>query len=157
MDMNTERRLNEMGIRLPQVPRPVANYVPAVRVGEWLFTSGVLPMREGKPAFEGRLGQELTVEQGVEAARSALLNALAIVKDAVGDLDRVERVVKLSGYVASAPGFHQQPAVLNGASDLLVLAFGEAGRHARAAVGVASLPLNAPIELELILRVRSAD
>ena len=152
--ISIETQLKEKGIVLPTAPKPVANYVPAVRTGELLFTSGVLPMKEGKLACEGKLGKDLTVEQGQEAARLAVLNALAVVKQETGSLDRVVRVVRLTGHVASAPGFVQQPAVLNGASDLLVAIFGEAGRHTRAALGAAELPLNSPIELELIVQIR---
>ncbi len=152
--MTIESKLKELGITLPMAPKPVANYVPAVRAGELLFTSGVLPMKEGKLAYEGKLGKELTVEQGQEAARLAVLNALAVVKQEIGNLEKVLRVVRLTGHVASSPGFVQQPAVLNGASDLLVAIFGEAGRHTRAALGAAELPLNSPIELELIVQIR---
>lgn len=152
--MTIESKLKELGITLPMAPKPVANYVPAVRAGELLFTSGVLPMKEGKLAYEGKLGKELTVEQGQEAARLAVLNALAVVKQELGNLEEVLRVVRLTGHVASAPGFVQQPAVLNGASDLLVAIFGKAGRHTRAALGAAELPLNSPIELELIVQIR---
>ena len=153
--VSIEPRLKELGIALPAAPKPVANYIPAVRAGDLLFTSGVLPMKEGRLAYEGKLGKELTVEQGREAARLAVLNALAVVKQELGSLDKVARVVRLTGHVASAPGFVQQPAVLNGASDLLVAIFGEVGRHTRAALGAAELPLNSPIELELIVQVRS--
>jgi enamine deaminase RidA (YjgF/YER057c/UK114 family) len=153
--MSIESRLKELGIALPTAPKPVANYIPAVRAGELLFTSGVLPMKEGNLAFEGKLGKELTVERGQEAARLAVLNALSVVKQELGSLDKVARIVRLTGHVASAPGFVQQPGVLNGASDLLVAIFGEAGRHTRAALGAAELPLNSPIELELIVQVRS--
>ncbi|MBI3609449.1 MAG: RidA family protein [Nitrospirae bacterium] len=152
--MTIESRLKELGIILQTAPKPVANYVPAVRVGELLFTSGVLPMKDGTLAFEGKLGRELTVEQGQEAARLAVLNALAVVKQETGDLEKIVRIVRLTGHVASAPGFTLQPAVLNGASDLLVAIFGEAGRHTRAALGAAELPLGSPIELELIVQVR---
>ena len=152
--MSIESRLKELGIILPSAPKPVANYLPAVRAGELLFTSGVLPMKEDRLAYEGKLGKELTVELGQEAARLAVLNALAIVKQEIGSLDKVARIVRLTGHVASAPGFVLQPAVLNGASDLLVAIFGEAGRHTRAALGAAELPLNSPIELELIVQVR---
>jgi enamine deaminase RidA (YjgF/YER057c/UK114 family) len=151
--MAFEQRLKELGIELPVPPKPVATYVPAVQAGDLLFLSGVLPMRDGKVTVEGKLGKDLTVEQGYEAARTAVLNALAIVRSELGTLDRVKRVVKLVGHVASAEGFSQQPAVINGASDLLVKLFQEAGRHARAAVGVAELPLRAPVELELIVQV----
>ncbi|HSE57911.1 MAG TPA: RidA family protein [Nitrospiraceae bacterium] len=151
--MSCEERLRELGVELPAAPKPVANYVPAVRTGRLLFLSGVLPMKNGRLSHTGKLGRDLTVEQGVEAARLALLNALAIIKSELGDLDRIGQVVRMTGHVASAEGFAQQPAVVNGASDLLVAAFGEAGRHARVAVGAAELPLNAPVELELIVEI----
>ncbi len=151
--MSYEAKLVELGITLPPPPKPVATYIPAVLTGQLLFLSGVVPFRDGKLVLEGKLGKDLTVEQGYEAARIALLNALAIVRSELGSLDRVAKVVRLIGYVASAEGFTQQPAVINGASDLLVRIFGEAGRHARAAVGAAGLPLDAPVELELIVEV----
>ncbi len=149
--MSYESKLQELGIQLPSPPKPVATYIPAVRAGELLFLSGVIPMRDGKLAAEGKLGKDLTVEQGYEAARIALINALAVIHQELGTLDHVKRIVRLVGHVASAAGFVQQPAVINGASDLLVRVFGEAGRHARVAVGAAELPLNAPVELELIV------
>jgi enamine deaminase RidA (YjgF/YER057c/UK114 family) len=152
--MSFESKLTEMGITLPSAPKPVAAYIPAVRVGELLFLSGTGPFKDGAIAFTGKLGRDLTVEQGYEAARVTLLNALAITRQELGTLDRVVRVVRLTGHVASAEGFTQQPAVINGASDLLVQIFGEAGRHARLALGAAELPLNMAIELELILQVR---
>jgi len=151
--MSFEHALAQLGISLPAPPKPVGTYVPAVRAGALLFLSGVIPFRDGKLVTEGKLGKDLTVEQGYEASRIALENALAIVRREVGSLDHVVRVVRMVGYVASAEGFVQQPAVINGASDLLVKIFGEAGRHARIAVGAAELPLNAPVELELILEV----
>lgn len=151
--MSYEAKLVELGITLPPPPKPVATYIPAVLTGQLLFLSGVVPFRDGKLVLEGKLGKDLTVDQGYEAARIALLNALAIVRSELGSLDRVAKVVRLIGYVASAEGFIQQPAVINGASDLLVRIFGEAGRHARAAVGAAGLPLDAPVELELIVEV----
>jgi len=138
---------------LPQAPKPVATYIPAVRVGDLLFLSGTGPFKDGAIVYAGKLGKDLTVEHGYDAARLTLLNALAIVRQELGTLDRVTRVVRLTGHVASAEGFTQQPAVINGASDLLVQIFGEAGRHARLALGAAELPLNMCIELELILQV----
>jgi enamine deaminase RidA (YjgF/YER057c/UK114 family) len=153
--MPFDEKLRQLGIELPPPPKPVATYVPAVRAGDLLFVSGVLPFMDGKLTCEGKLGRDLTVEQGYEAARIAALNALAIVRSRTGTLDRVKQIVKLVGHVASAEGFVQQPAVVNGASDLLVQLFGEAGRHARVAVGAAQLPLNAPVELELILQMSS--
>ena len=152
--MSYETRLTELRIQLPSPPQPVATYIPAVQAGDLLFLSGVVPFRDGKLALPGKLGTDLTVEQGYEAARIALLNALAIVRKELGTLDRVKKVVRMVGHVASADGFVQQPAVVNGASDLLVKIFDEAGRHARVAVGAAELPLNAPVELEIILQVR---
>jgi len=151
--MSFEARLAELKIILPPAPKPVATYVPAVRAGDLLFLSGTGPFKDGVIAFAGKLGKDLTVEQGYEAARLTLLNALAMVRQELGTLDRVTRIVRLTGHVASAEGFTQQPAVINGASDLLVQIFGEAGRHARLALGAAELPLNMAIELELILQV----
>jgi enamine deaminase RidA (YjgF/YER057c/UK114 family) len=151
-----EDRLKELGLSLPAPPKPVANYVPVVRTGDLLFLSGILPLRDGRLVLTGKLGENLTVEQGVEAARVAVLNGLSIVRSETGSLDRVKQIVKMVGYVASAPGFTDQPQVLNGASDLLVSVFGEAGRHARVAVGAAELPRLAPIEIELIVEVHSS-
>lgn len=151
--MSFELRLKELGVELPAAPKPVANYVPVVRVGDLLFLSGVLPSKDGQLVMIGKLGAGLSVEQGVAAAKLAVLNALAIVKAEVGSLDRVRRIVKMVGHIASASGFTDQPLVLNGASDLLVAVFGEAGRHARVAVGAAELPRQAPIEIELIVQV----
>ena len=152
--MSFEAKLTELGITLPPAPKPVATYIPAVRAGDLLFLSGTGPFKDGKIAFAGKLGRDLTVEQGADAARLTLLNALAMVRQEIGTLDRVVRIVRLTGHVASAEGFTQQPAVINGASDLLVQIFGEAGRHARLALGAAELPLNMCIEIELILQVR---
>lgn len=149
--MSAEDQLTALGLTLPPAPKPVASYVPAVRSGNLLFLSGILPMKDGKPAWTGKLGRELTVEQGAEAARLACLNALAVVRAELGSLNAVTRIVRLGGHVASADGFTQQPAVVNGASDLLVSIFGEAGRHARLALGTYELPLGAAIELELII------
>lgn len=151
--MSYEARLRDLGLTLPPPPKPVATYVPAVRADHLFFLSGVLPYREGKVVPEGKLGREVSVEAGQEAARVAVLNALAIVNAELGTLDRVRQVVRMVGYVASAEGFVQQSAVINGASDLLVRLFDDAGRHARVAVGVAELPLGAPVELELILQI----
>ena len=153
--MSYEDRLKELGFSLPAPPKPVANYVPVVRTGDLLFLSGVLPSRDGRLVLTGKLGENLTVEQGVEAARVAVLNGLSIVRSETGSLDRVKQIVKMVGYVASASGFTDQPQVLNGASDLLVSVFGDAGHHARVAVGAAELPRLAPIEIELIVEVRS--
>lgn len=151
--MSIDDHVSALGLVLPAPPKPVATYVPAVQAGDLLFLSGMLPFREGKVLSEGKLGKDVTVEQGYDAARLALLNALAVARQHLGTLDRVTRIVRMVGYVASADGFTQQPAVINGASDLLVKIFNEAGRHARIAVGCAELPLNAPVEIELIVQV----
>ena len=151
--MSYEKKLNELGLTLPAPPKPVANYLPVVRAGDLLFLSGVLPSRDGQLIMTGKLGQALSIEQGMEAAKVAVLNALAIVRGEIGSLDSVKRIVKMVGHIASAPGFTDQPQVLNGASDLLVAIFGEAGRHARVAVGAAELPRQAPVEIELIVQV----
>jgi len=151
--VDPERRLAELGLVLPAAPKPVASYLPAVQSGMWLFVSGMLPFHNGVVLHQGRLGDAVTVEQGAAAARQAVLNGLAVVADAAGSLRRVGRVVRMTGYVASTPDFHQQPAVMNGASDLLAALFGERGRHSRVAVGVAVLPLNASVELDLIVEL----
>jgi enamine deaminase RidA (YjgF/YER057c/UK114 family) len=146
------QRLAELGIELPEVARPLAAYVPAVRTGNLVYTSGQLPTRSGKLLQEGKVGAEVTAEDGTALARVSALNALAAVHALVG-IDSVVRVVKVVGFVASAPGFTGQPAVVNGASELLGEVFGEAGAHARSAVGVSELPVNAPVEVELIVEI----
>jgi enamine deaminase RidA (YjgF/YER057c/UK114 family) len=151
--MSVRDRLAELGLQLPPVVPPVAAYVPAVRSGDLVFTSGQLPVVEGRMEVTGKVGALVTAEQAQGLARTCALNALAAV-DALVGLDAVEQVVKVVGFVASAPDFTGQPAVVNGASELLGDVFGEAGRHARSAVGVASLPLDAPVEVELVVRVR---
>lgn len=151
--MSFDTRLRELHMELPSPPKPVASYVPAVRSGNLLFLSGVLPFRDGQLTLTGKVGREVTPDQGRDAARTAVLNALAIARQELGALDRIKKMVRMVGHVASAEGFVQQPAVINGASDLLVQIFGEAGRHARVAVGAAELPLNSPVELELIIEI----
>lgn len=149
--------LTDWDAQLPEAPKPVANYVPCVRTGNLVFTSGVLPMQAGELMATGVVshnGEAVSVEKATECARQALLNALSVIKAEVGSLSNIKRVVKLTGFVASAPGFDGQPAVMNGASDMLVEVFGpEVGRHARSAVGVNALPLKAPVELELIVEL----
>jgi len=145
-------RLAELGIELPDVAPPVAAYVPAVRTGNLVYTAGQLPMHAGKLRQTGKVGGEVTPEEGKALARTCALNALAAVHSLVG-IDSVTRVVKVVGFVASAPGFHGQPGVINGASQLLGEVFGDAGVHARSAVGVSELPLDAPVEVELIVEV----
>ncbi|WP_030240978.1 RidA family protein [Streptomyces sp. NRRL S-350] len=151
-----ETKLAELGLTLPPVAAPVAAYVPALQSGEFVFTSGQLPVVGGKLPSTGKVGAEVSPEEAKELAQTCALNALAAVKSVIGDLDRIERVVKVVGFVASAPDFTGQPAVVNGASELLGKVLGAAGVHARSAVGVAVLPLDAPVEVELQVRVKSA-
>jgi enamine deaminase RidA (YjgF/YER057c/UK114 family) len=148
-----EQRLAELGHVVPEVARPVAAYVPAVRSGNHVYTSGQLPMVAGALAATGKVGAEVSPEDAKQLAATCALNAIAAVKSIVGDLDAVVRVVKVVGFVASAPDFTGQPAVVNGASELLGTAFGDAGVHARSAVGVAVLPLDAPVEVEIVVEV----
>ena len=150
--MSWLRRLNELGLALPPVPTPVGVYLPAVRSGSLVFTAGQIPLVDGAMVATGKLGAEIDTERGKQLARTCVLNALAAVDSVVG-LDAVVRVVKLVGFVASAPGFTAQPAVVNSASELLGEVFGAAGTHARSAVGAAELPLGAPVEVELIVEV----
>jgi len=151
--MSFEKRLQELGLTLPETPRPVANYVPAVRTGNLVFVSGQTPTVDGKLTIQGKLGQEVSIEEGQQAARVALLNSLACVRSVTGSLDAITRIVKLNGSVASAAGFTAQPQVVNGASLLLEEIFGDVGKHARAALGLAELPGGAPVEIELIVEV----
>ncbi|MDX2853542.1 RidA family protein [Actinacidiphila glaucinigra] len=148
-----EQRLAELGLELPAVAAPLAAYVPAVRSGAYVYTAGQLPLVDGKLTCTGKVGAEVTADEAKQLARTCALNALAAVRSVVGDLDRVKRVVKVVGFVASAPDFTGQPAVVNGASELLGEVLGEKGVHARSAVGVAVLPLDAPVEVEIQVEV----
>ena len=148
-----EERLAALGLSLPDVVKPVAAYVPAVRSGSFVFTAGQVPMRNGELIHQGKVGAEVTPEQAYECAQQCALNALAAIRAEVGDLSAVTRVVKLLGFVASTADFTGQPQVVNGASDLLGKVFGDAGQHARSAVGVPVLPLDAPVEVEMIVEV----
>jgi enamine deaminase RidA (YjgF/YER057c/UK114 family) len=147
-----EERLAELGLTVPDVAKPVAAYIPAVRSGNHVFTSGQLPMRSGELIKTGKVGGEVTVEEAVECAQQCALNALAAIRAEV-PLDRITRIVKLVVFVASTPDFTGQPGVANGASELVGEVFGEAGRHARSAVGVSALPLDAPVEVEMTVEV----
>jgi len=149
--VNFEQKISELGLALPNVAPPAGSYLPSVISGNLVFTAGQIPLIEGKIAATGKVGGEVSLERAQEMARICLLNALAAVKSEIGDLQRVKRIVKLVGFVSSDPGFIQQPQVINAASDLLAEIFGEAGRHARSAVGVAVLPLDVPVEIELIV------
>jgi enamine deaminase RidA (YjgF/YER057c/UK114 family) len=152
--LTAAERLAELGLTLPPVVTPAGAYVPAVRTGQFVYTAGQLPVVDGKLPATGKVGAEVSPSDAAGLARTCALNALAAAAAAAGGLDAISRIVKVVGFVASAPGFNAQPQVINGASDLLVEVFGEDGRHARSAVGVAELPLNAPVEVELIAEVR---
>lgn len=147
-------RIIELGFELPQVAAPVAAYVPAVRSGDLIFTSGQLPMLAGQLLATGKVGAEIDADTAKSLAQRCALNAIAALTTVIDDLDRVEQVVKVVGFVASTPDFTGQPGVINGASELLQAVFGESGTHARSAVGVPVLPLDAPVEVEIIVRVR---
>jgi enamine deaminase RidA (YjgF/YER057c/UK114 family) len=152
--MQVEAKLTEMGLTLPDAPKPVAAYLPALQVGDLLFLSGTTCYKDGKFLYTGRVGAELTLEQGYLAARQTALNLLSVIKASLGNLDRVGQVVKLNGYVNSAPEFDRQPEVINGASELLEELYGQRGKHARTSIGVSSLPAHIPVEIELIVQVR---
>ena len=148
--MKVAERLKELGIELPAVAKPVAAYVPAVKAEKWVYISGQLPFRQGKLEKTGKAGKDATLEEAYAEAKQCAVNCIAALLSVAGDLDNVERIVKVTGFVASAAGFNDQPKVVNGASELLGQVFGDAGKHARAAVGVAELPLNAVVEVELV-------
>lgn len=150
-----EERLRELGHELPAVPAPAGAYVPAVRTGPYVYTAGQIPLVDGSVQATGKVGAEIDLEQAKDLARTCALNAIAALKAEVGELSRVRRIVKVLGFVASDPDFYGQPQVVNGASELLGEVFGDAGKHARSAVGVAVLPFNAPVEVELIAEVET--
>jgi enamine deaminase RidA (YjgF/YER057c/UK114 family) len=152
-----EDRLAALGLALPAVTAPVAAYVPAVRTGDYVYTAGQLPMADGALMMTGKVGAEISVAEAAALARVCALNALAAVASVTGGLSAVVRVVKVTAFIASAPDFTQQAQVANGASELLLEVFGEAGKHARSAVGMAVLPLDAPVEVELIAQISGAD
>jgi enamine deaminase RidA (YjgF/YER057c/UK114 family) len=149
-----EAKLKALKIELPPAPKPIASYIPAVRTGNLMFLAGQGPLAGGKPTITGKVGAEVSEEQANKAARETALVLLSVLRAEVGSLDRVARIVKVVGFVNSAPGYTRQPWVMNGASDLFVEVFGEAGRHARSSVGVSELPLNIPVEIELIVEIK---
>jgi enamine deaminase RidA (YjgF/YER057c/UK114 family) len=153
--MSFEARIQALDLIIPEPPKPAGHFVPAVQTGNLLFVSGQISAISDQIFIKGKLGRDLSIEQGQEAARLALHNVLAVIRISVGTLDRIKRIIKLNGWVASAEGFNGQPQVVDGASMLLEEIFGEAGKHARAAIGVAELPLGASVELELIVEVES--
>jgi enamine deaminase RidA (YjgF/YER057c/UK114 family) len=148
-----EKRLEELGIVLEKVPKPVAEYVPAKTVGNLVYTSGCDCRLNGVLKYKGKVGKDLTVEQGYDAARQVMINIIAVLKEHLGDLDRIKQVVKMLAFVNSADGFVEQPYVVNGASELLVQVFGENGRHARSAISANELPFDTPVEIELIVEI----
>lgn len=152
--MSVEEKIKQLGLNIPEAPKPVASYVPAVKSGNLIFTSGQLPFVNGNLQYIGKLGEKYSIEDGYQAARICVLNCLSVVKGIVGDLDKVARIVKVVGFVSSAAGFNDQPKVINGASELLGEIFGEAGQHARSAVGVNELPLNSAVEVEMIVEIK---
>ena len=153
MPKNPQERMQELGLELPQVPMPAASYVPAVRTGNLVFTAGQVPFEDGEIRVTGKVGDAVSLEEAQHAARLCALNALAAAASEAGGLERISRIIKVVGYVASAPGFNAQPQVVNGASDLLGEIFGENGHHARSAVGVVELPLGVPVEVEMIVEL----
>ena len=151
--MLPEERLKQLGIELPEVPTPLGSYIPVLKTGNLIFISGMLPLREGRLVRQGRVGEDISLDEAREDAKMATINALSVLKAYVGSLDKVKRCIKITGYVASASNFTEQPKVLNAASDLLFEIFGEHGKHVRAAVGVNVLPLDSPLEIEFIFEV----
>jgi len=152
--MDAEARLKELGIELPPPPKPAGSYTTAVACGDLLFLSGTTCYVGDGLMYKGKVGQSVTLDQAYAAARETALNLLAVVKAELGTLDRVDRIVKLNGYVNSAPGFDQQPAVINGASDVMVAVFGDRGVHARTSIGVSELPGGIPVEIEMVIQIR---
>jgi len=152
-DPNPEQRLRDLGLELPEAPAPVASYIPAVRTGDLVVTSGQIPVRDGVLIAKGVVPDEVSVERAIECARQCALNGLAVVRRELGSLDRVDRVVRLGCFVNTGGAFTEHPRVANGASELMQDIFGERGRHARAAVGASGLPLGAPVEIEFTFRV----
>jgi len=151
--MSPEEKLRTLGIELPEAPTPLGAYIPVLRTGNLVFLSGILPLRQGKLLRQGKVGAEISLDEAREDARIATINALSVLKAYLGNLDKANRCIKITGYVASADDFTEQPKVLNAASDLIFEIFGEKGRHVRATVGVNVLPLNSPIEIEFVFEV----
>lgn len=150
-----EEKLNELGFTIPEAPKPLAAYIPALLVDSLVFTAGQLPLVNGELLFKGKLGKDVSDEEGIKAAEACLLNCLSVVKSQIKSLDEIDRIVKLTVFVNSSDGFTAQPKIANGASELLVKIFGEKGKHVRSAVGVNELPINAPVEIEMIVKVKT--
>ena len=151
--MKIEEKLNELGFQLPDAPTPLAAYVPALVSGNLVFTAGQVPVLEGKLLYSGKVGKDISAKEGIKAAEICALNCLSVIKKEIGDLEKIKRVVKVTVFVNSANAFTEQPKVANGASELLVNIFGEKGKHVRSAVGVNELPINAPVEIEMIVEI----
>ncbi len=150
-----EQKIRELiGHDLPVAPKPLAAYIPAIQSGNLVMTAGQLPFKDGKLLFEGKVGYEVSEEKGIECARQSAINCLSAIKSVIHDMDKIERIVKLTVFINSAIGFHQQPKIANGASELMVQIFGDAGKHARSAVGVSELPMNAPVEIEMTVQIK---
>jgi enamine deaminase RidA (YjgF/YER057c/UK114 family) len=154
-DKMIEEKIKKLGFNLPETPKPVAAYIPSVKINNLVFTAGQIPSVAGELMYKGKIGKDLNVEQGQRAAEICVLNALAAIKGISGDLDKIERIVKVTAFVNSAEGFTEQPKVANGASELLIKIFDENGKHVRSAVGVNELPLNAAVEIEIICEVKT--
>ncbi len=151
-----EKKIKELtGFEIATPPKPLASYIPAQKSGNLIFTSGQLPFVNGKLLAEGKIGYEVTEEKGIECARMSAINCLSAVKSLIGDLNKIEQIVKVTVFVSSAVGYTSQPKIANGASDFLVQVFGDAGKHSRSAVGVAELPMNSPVEIEMVVRVNT--
>ena len=149
-----EEKIKELGFELPEAPNPLAAYIPALQIGDLVYTAGQIPMIKGELKYKGKIGQNLNIEEGRKAAEVCALNCLSVIKSVIGDLDKIERVVKLVVYVNSADVFTEQPKVANGASELIGKIFGEAGKHVRSAVGVNELPIDSAVEIEMIVKVK---
>jgi len=148
-----EDKIKELGVTLPQTPKPVAAYIPALQTGNYVYTSGQIPLQDGKLKYTGKIGSEFSLEEGQKAAELCALNGLSAIKSVIGDLDKIDRVIKVTVFVNSAAGFTDQSKVANGASEFLGKVFGEKGKHVRSAVGVNELPLNSAVEVEMIVKV----
>jgi len=148
-----EQKLFDLGIEIHEAPKPLASYIPATKVGNLVFTAGQIPLKDGALAYEGKVGKDITLEEGIKAATLCTINCLSVIKSEIGSLDNIKRIIKVTVFVNSAEGFTDQPKVANGASDLLVSVFGDSGKHVRSAVGVCELPIDSPVEIEMIVEV----
>jgi enamine deaminase RidA (YjgF/YER057c/UK114 family) len=152
--MKIEHKIKELGLILPEAPKPVAEYIPAKKIGNLVFTSGQGPIKDGKFIYVGKIGGEVSLKEGYESAKICAINCLAAIKSVIGSLDKIDEIIKVKGYVNSTSDFYRQPEVVNGASELIVKIFGKKGKHARSALGTSVLPGNIPVELEMIVKVK---